>query len=67
MKTPKNPIAARVMPHQGQSLPADFIEKSQSYGGTYDRRDLKNMWRTPQWSAKPPADPNIVRDARLSK
>lgn len=66
MKTPKNPIAARVMPHQGRTLPVDFNEKSQNHGGNYDRRDLENMWRTPNWSAKPSTDPNIIRDARLS-
>lgn len=60
-----NPIAARVLPHPGQKLPADFNEKSQGHGGTYDRRDLANLWKSPNWSAKPQADPNIIRDARL--
>lgn len=62
----KNPLGT-IHNATGRPLPVDFIEKSKNYGGNYDRRDLENLWRTPQWSAKPPADPNVVRDARLGQ
>jgi hypothetical protein len=64
MKKP-NPIAACVQPVAGQQLPAEWRKNTQNAGGTFDRRDLENMWKSPNWSAKLSAD-NVMRDARLS-
>jgi hypothetical protein len=69
MKTPKkNPIAAVVQPLQGKQMPADWKIETNDFGGTFDRRDLENMWRNPQWNSKFSAENvgNVVRGARLS-
>jgi hypothetical protein len=64
-----NPIAARVAPPVGQVLPTDWSQQAVNHGGTFDRRDLSQMWREPQWSAKTNSATaeNIIQSARLSK
>lgn len=63
----QNPIAAQVQPLQGQPLPADWARQAaQNQGGAFDRRDLENMWKQPNWTAKINSE-NVVRDARLSR
>ncbi|MCP9795939.1 hypothetical protein [Synechococcus lacustris] len=69
MKSPKkNPIAAVVLPLQGRQMEPDWQQKTKDFGGNFDRRDLENMWRNPQWSSKLSADnvDNIIRNGRLS-
>jgi len=65
MKKATNPIAAMVQPLAGRKLQPEWQQNVEKVGGTYDRRDLENMWRTPQWSSKINAE-NVIRDARLS-
>jgi hypothetical protein len=69
MKTPrKNPINAVVQPLPGRQLPSDWKLQTNDFGGNFDRRDLENMWRTPNWNSKLSADnvDNIIRASRLS-
>ena len=63
--TKKNPIAAVVQPLQGKQMPGDWQKQTQDFGGNFDRRDLENMWKTPNWSSKLSAD-NVIRASRLS-
>ena len=65
MKKPVNPIAIRVEALPGRRLEANWQQSLEKTGGTYDRRDLENMWKTPNWSSKINSD-NVIRDARLS-
>ena len=69
MKRKSNPIAAMVQPLPGQALPSDWSKQAIDHGGTFDRRDLSQMWREPQWSAKTNSatTENIIQAARLSK
>jgi hypothetical protein len=69
MKRKSNPVAAMVQPLQGQALPSDWNKQAIDAGGTFDRRDLSQMWREPQWSAKinSATTENIIQSARLSK
>jgi hypothetical protein len=69
MKRKSNPIAAMVQPLQGEALPSDWSKQAIDHGGTFDRRDLSQMWREPQWSAKTNSATaeNIIQSARLSK
>ena len=63
-----NPIAATVQPLAGRSLPADWQRQvAQNHCGNYDQRDLENLWRTPQWSAKQGEVDNIQQAARLTQ
>ena len=64
----KNPIAAVVQPLAGRQLPSDWKLQTNDFGGNFDRRDLENMWRTPNWNSKLSADnvDNIIRASRLS-
>jgi hypothetical protein len=68
MKKPINPIAAQVAPLQGQPLPKDFYRTPLSNNTTYDKRDLSQLWKDPQWTSKLNSTnvENIMRDARLS-
>ena len=68
MKKPTNPIAIRVQPMAGRQMPSDWNQKTNDFGGTFDRRDLENLWRTPNWSSKLNGDniENLVRNSRLS-
>ena len=58
-----------VQPLPGQALPSDWTKQAIDHGGTFDRRDLSQMWREPQWSAKTNSTTaeNIIQSARLSK
>ena len=69
MKKPTNPIAAMVQPLAGRKLQPDWQQNLENVGGLYDRRDLENAWRTPQWSAKTNSSTteNIIQAARLGK
>lgn len=63
-----NPIACRVQALPGHSLEAEWQQNLETVGGTFDRRDLENMWRQPNWSSKASAaaDENLIRNARLA-
>jgi len=62
-----NPIAARVLPLAGRQLPPDWQQQAaQNRSQAYDQRDLENLWRTPQWSAKQHEAKNIGQAARLT-
>jgi hypothetical protein len=69
MKKATNPIAARVEVLPGRRLEAKWQQNLENVGGAYDRRDLENMWREPQWSAKTNSTTteNVIQAARLSK
>jgi len=60
-----NPIAIRVQALPGQKLPDDFAQQTANHGGLYDRRDLSQLWKTPQWSGKSRSE-NPIQDARLT-
>ena len=64
----QNPIAIRVQPMAGRQMPSDWNQKTNDFGGTFDRRDLENLWRTPNWSSKLNGDnvENLIRNSRLS-
>ena len=66
MKKPT--IAALVQPLSGQQLPAGWQRTATEAGGTFDRRDLSQLWKSPQWSSKLNSDnvDNLMRNARLS-
>jgi hypothetical protein len=49
----------------GRQLPSNWRENAQNAGGTYDRRDLENLWKSPNWSSKLNCE-NVIRDARLT-
>lgn len=63
-----NPIAARVLPLQGQQLPGDFNSTriARTPFGTLqmDNRPLEELWKTPRWSGK--GQDNATQQARLS-
>ncbi len=58
-----NPIAAMVQPLQGERLSPDW-QASLETGGTFDRRDLSQLWKSPQWASKLTAE-NVIQQARL--
>lgn len=66
MKT--NPKHIATQPLAGQQLPDDWRNSTADHGGIYDRRDLSQLWKTPQWSSKLNSDNvnNLMRNARLS-
>jgi hypothetical protein len=68
MKRPINPIAAQVAPLQGQPLPKDFYRTPLSNNTTYDKRDLSQLWKSPNWQSKITAESvqNTIRGARLT-
>jgi hypothetical protein len=69
MKNQKqNPIAIQVQPMAGRQMAPDWKQKTSDFGGNFDRRDLENMWRTPNWSSKLNSDnvENLIRSSRLS-
>ena len=67
-RTQKNPIAAVVQPLQGNQMAPDWQKQTSDFGGNFDRRDLENMWKTPNWNSKLSADnvDNVIRASRLS-
>ena len=67
MKPQKNPLIS-VQPLGGLQLPAGWQKAATEAGGTFDRRDLSQLWKTPQWSSKLNSDnvDNLMRNARLS-
>ena len=52
----------------GRQMAPDWKQKTNEFGGTFDRRDLENLWRNPNWSSKLNGDniENLVRNSRLS-
>lgn len=68
MKKPVNPVAITPQPLAGQQLPAEWRKNTQNTGGTYDRRDLSNLWKSPNWTSRASsvADENIIQSARLA-
>lgn len=69
MKNSVNPIAARVEALPGRRLETGWQQNLETVGGTFDRRDIENMWRTPNWSSKASvaAGENFIQNARLSQ
>ena len=67
MKPQKNPLIS-VQPLAGLRLPADWQKTATEIGGTFDRRDLSQLWKSPIWSSKLNSDnvDNLMRNARLS-
>lgn len=59
-----NPIAIRVQALPGQKLPDNFMQETADFGGTYDKRDLSQLWKSPQWASKLTAE-NVIQQARL--
>jgi hypothetical protein len=64
----RNPIAITPLPLAGRQLDPNWKKSTNDFGGNFDRRDLENMWLTPNWSAKLSADnvQSVIRGARLS-
>ena len=55
-------------PLQGQQLPKDWPRQAANHGGTFDRRNLSEMWKRPLWASKfnnPGAIQNITQSGRL--
>ena len=67
MKPQKNPLIS-VQPLAGQQLPAGWQKAATEAGGTFDRRDLSQLWKSPLWSSKLNSDKvdNLMRNARLT-
>lgn len=62
----KNPIAITPQLPGGRKLPDNFMQQTANHGGLYDRRDLSQLWKDPQWSSKLTADNiNLTQNARL--
>jgi hypothetical protein len=68
MKKATNPIAITPQALAGRRLEAGWQQNLKTVGGDYDRRDIENMWRTPNWSSKASvaAGENLTQNARLS-
>jgi hypothetical protein len=68
MKKPTNPIAITTQPLAGRQLPSGFGKAPVPTTTTFDKRDLSQLWKDPQWTSKISADTvqNAVRGARLS-
>jgi len=66
---PTYSIAALVAPPIGQHLPTDWRSKTTDCGGTFNRRDLSQLWRELQWTARinSASSENLIQGARLSK
>ncbi len=46
-----NPINGQVQPIAGRRLqPGELQQAARSAGGTYDRRPLEDLWKSPQWN-----------------
>ena len=58
-----NPIAARVEALPGRRLEAGW-DKNLETGGTFDRRPMEELWKSPNWSSKLTAE-NVIQNARL--
>jgi len=66
---PSNPLNGRPDPLPGRRLPSDWQRQAANHGGTFDRRDLSEMWKKPLWASKlnqPGAVHNIIQSARLA-
>ena len=64
----KPPIHKHITPQAlpGQQLPADWQKASTEIGGVFDRRDLSQLWKSPQWSGLNSDNvDNLMRRARL--
>lgn len=49
--TMNNPINGQVQPIAGRRLqPGELQQVARSAGGTYDRRPLEDLWKSPQWN-----------------
>jgi hypothetical protein len=49
----------------GRRLEAGWDKELGQIGGTFDKRDLSQLWKNPQWSGKSGSE-NLVQDARLT-
>ena len=62
MKT--NPKHIATQPLAGQQLPDDWRNKTADHGGTYDRRNLSEMWKQEPTHKQIQVD-SVIRNARL--
>ena len=65
MKKPVNPIAITPQALPGRRLQPGWDKNLETVGGTFDRRRLEDLWKTPNWSGKSNGE-NLIQDARLS-
>jgi hypothetical protein len=50
----------------GRRLEAGWDKELGQIGGTYDKRDLSSLWKSPNWSGKLSADNiNLTQQSRL--
>ena len=49
----------------GRRLEAGWDKELSQIGGTFDKRDLSQLWKNPQWSGKSGSE-NLIQDARLT-
>lgn len=63
MKRP-NPKHAQPLPLAGQQLPSNWKDKTADHGGTYDRRNLSEMWKQEPTHKQIQVD-SLIRNARL--
>jgi hypothetical protein len=49
----------------GRRLEAGWDKELGQIGGTFDKRDLSQLWKSPQWSGKSGSE-NLIQDARLT-
>ena len=62
----KNPIAAVVLPLQGRQMEPNWQQQTNDFGGNFDRRNLSELWRSPEWSSKFNNNvESLTKDARL--
>jgi len=64
MKKPSNPFGT-ISNATGPALPPDFAQKTINHGGTFDRRKLEDLWKTPNFTGR--TYDNIVQRALLSR
>lgn len=60
----KNPINASVQPIAGEQLAANWKDRTADHGGTYDRRNISEMWK--QLGNKAAPVESLIRSARLT-
>lgn len=59
----KNPIAITPQALPGRRLPPGWKPEITTH--IYDQRALEDLWKAPQWSAKPPSE-NLQQSSRLA-
>jgi len=59
-----NPKHAQPQPLAGKQLPNDWRNNTADHGGTYDRRNLSEMWKQEPTHKQIQVD-SLIRNARL--